>query len=67
MLTKDQPLPGRYFDHAKAKDVKFGRKPKVTPHQRREAIRRSDVDGEALADNARSYNVSRSAISRLTA
>ena len=33
---------------AKAKGVKFGRKPKLTPHQQREAIKRRDVDGETL-------------------
>src|SRR5208283_2713874 len=31
---------------AKAKGVKFGRKPKLTEHQRREAIKRRDKDGE---------------------
>ena len=30
---------------AKAKGVKFGRKPKLTTHQQREAIRRRDKDG----------------------
>jgi hypothetical protein len=30
---------------AKAKGVKFGRKPSLTLHQQREAIRRRDVDG----------------------
>ena len=34
---------------AKAKGVKFGRKPKLTPHQRREAIKRRDVDGKRCA------------------
>jgi len=29
---------------AKAKGVKFGRKPILTPHQQREAIKRRDVD-----------------------
>jgi DNA invertase Pin-like site-specific DNA recombinase len=52
---------------AKANGQSLGRKPKLTPHQQREAIRRRDVDGETLADIARSYNVSRSTISRLTA
>jgi DNA invertase Pin-like site-specific DNA recombinase len=50
---------------AKAKGVKFGRKPKLTPHQQREAIRRRDVDGETLRSIARSYNVSPQTISRL--
>ena len=31
---------------AKANGVKFGRKPKLTPHQKREAIKRRDKDGE---------------------
>ena len=50
---------------AKAKGVKFGRKPKLTPHQQREAIRRRDRDGETLRSIARSYNVSAATISRL--
>jgi IS30 family transposase len=44
----------------------MGRPHKLTPHQRREAIKRRD-QGETLADIARSYNVSHSTISRLTA
>jgi DNA invertase Pin-like site-specific DNA recombinase len=51
---------------AKAKGVKFGRKPTLTPHQQREAVRRRDVDGETLRSIARSYNVSPQTISRLT-
>src|ERR1700731_2398162 len=31
---------------AKARGVKLGRKPKLTDHQKREAIRRPDLDGE---------------------
>jgi DNA invertase Pin-like site-specific DNA recombinase len=31
---------------AKAKGVKFGREPKLTPHQQREAVKRRDVDSE---------------------
>ena len=50
---------------AKAKGVKFGRKPKLTPHQQREAIRRRDRDGETLRSIARTYNVSAATISRL--
>jgi DNA invertase Pin-like site-specific DNA recombinase len=50
---------------AKAKGVKFGRKPKLTPHQQREAIKRRDVDGETLRSIGRSYNVSAQTISRL--
>ncbi|HEY5328283.1 MAG TPA: recombinase family protein [Acidobacteriaceae bacterium] len=49
---------------AKARGVKMGRKPKLTPHQRAEAIRRKD-SGEAVREIARSYNVHNSTISRL--
>jgi DNA invertase Pin-like site-specific DNA recombinase len=51
---------------ARAKGVKFGRKPKLTPHQQREAIKRRDEDGEALRSIGRSYNVSAQTISRLS-
>jgi DNA invertase Pin-like site-specific DNA recombinase len=51
---------------AKANGQSLGRKPKLTPHQRREAIQRRDR-GESLGDIARTYNVSPSTISRLTA
>lgn len=50
---------------AKAKGVKFGRPPKLTAHQTREAIKRRDVDGETLRSIGRSYNVSAATISRL--
>jgi IS30 family transposase len=43
------------------------RKPKLTLHQMREAIRRRDKDGETVRDIARTYNVSHSTISRLKA
>jgi DNA invertase Pin-like site-specific DNA recombinase len=49
---------------AKAHGVLFGRPPKLTPHQRREAIARRDA-GETLTDIGRSFNVSHSTISRL--
>jgi DNA invertase Pin-like site-specific DNA recombinase len=49
---------------AKAKGVRFGRPPSLTPHQRQEAIQRL-ISGEAQADIARSYAVSQSTISRL--
>jgi len=45
--------------------VLFGRPPKLTPHQRREAIARRDGGDETLTDIARSYDVSHSTISRL--
>jgi DNA invertase Pin-like site-specific DNA recombinase len=49
---------------AQARGVWFGRKLKLTPHQRAEAIARREA-GEALVDIGRSYNVSHSTISRL--
>lgn len=49
---------------AQARGVKFGRKVKLTAHQRKEALARRAA-GEALADIGRSYNVSHSTISRL--
>ncbi len=49
---------------AKAKGVRFGRKPKLTPHQQREARQRLQ-NGEAQRSIARSYNVSQATISRL--
>jgi DNA invertase Pin-like site-specific DNA recombinase len=52
---------------AKENGVSHGRKPKLTVHQRQEAIKRRDVDGEPIRDIACSYNVHNSTISRLTA
>ena len=49
---------------AKARGVRFGRKLKLTKHQREEALARRAA-GEALAEIGRSYNVSHSTISRL--
>jgi DNA invertase Pin-like site-specific DNA recombinase len=49
---------------AKAKGVKFGRKPILTPHQQKEARARI-AKGETQRSVARSYNVSQSTISRL--
>jgi DNA invertase Pin-like site-specific DNA recombinase len=51
---------------AKEKGVKFGRKPILTPHQQKEARKRLEA-GETQRSVARSYNVSQSTISRLTA
>jgi DNA invertase Pin-like site-specific DNA recombinase len=50
-----------------ARCVKMGRKPKLTHHQKHEAVRRRDELGEPLREIARSYNVSHSTISRLSA
>jgi DNA invertase Pin-like site-specific DNA recombinase len=51
---------------AKARGVKMGRPPKLTPHQIKEALHRRDA-GEPMRDIARAYNVSHSTISRLSA
>jgi hypothetical protein len=51
---------------AVARGQKIGRPPKLTPHQRREAIKRRDRGGESLADICRSYKVSGATISRLS-
>src|SRR6476659_1511425 len=58
---------GEGRERAKARGVKLGRKPKLIEHQKREAIRRRDRDGEPVREIARSYNVSHSTISRLIA
>ena len=58
---------GEGRERAKARGVRMGRPCKLTAHQRREAARRRDRDGETLADIARSYNVSPATISRLPA
>jgi DNA invertase Pin-like site-specific DNA recombinase len=55
---------GEGRERAKARGVRLGRKPKLTSHQRREALARRDA-GEALAEIARSYDVHHSTISRL--
>ena len=55
---------GEGRSRAQARGVRFGRKPKLTPHQIAEARRRREA-GEALVEIGRSYNVSHSTISRL--
>ena len=62
-LIKARTSEGRA--RAKAHGVRLGRKPKLTPYQRREALRRRE-QGEPVRDIARTYNVSHSTISRLT-
>jgi DNA invertase Pin-like site-specific DNA recombinase len=57
---------GEGRERAKARGVKMGRKPKLTPHQRKEALRRRD-EGEPIRETARTYNVHNSTISRLVA
>lgn len=51
---------------AVARGVKMGRKLKLTPHQRKEILRRKD-NGEAVGEIARSYSVHNSTISRIRA
>ena len=52
---------------AVARGQRMGRPPKLTPHQKREAIERRDQGEESLGDIGRSYNVSPATIPRLTA
>jgi hypothetical protein len=49
-----------------ARGVKMGRKPKMTPHQIKEAIQRRDAGGP-MRNIGKSYAVSHSTISRLGA
>lgn len=63
-LIRSRTSEGR--DRARAKGVRFGRKPKLTPHQTKEALGRREA-GEPVVEIARSYNVSHSTISRLRA
>jgi DNA invertase Pin-like site-specific DNA recombinase len=49
---------------AKSAGIRFGRKPKLTPHQRTEALARRAA-GETMAEIAKSYNVSHMTIARL--
>src|ERR1700678_2739858 len=46
---------------AKARGVRMGRPPKLTPHQVKEALHRREA-GEPMRDIARTYNVSHSTI-----
>src|ERR1700735_1812449 len=61
-LIRARTSEGR--ERAKARGVKMGRPPKLTPHQIKEALQRRDA-GEPMRDIARSYSVSHSTISRL--
>jgi DNA invertase Pin-like site-specific DNA recombinase len=61
-LIRERTGEGR--KRAMANGVKFGRKPKLSPYQRAEAIKRRTA-GETLAEIARSYAVNVSTISRL--
>ncbi len=57
---------GQGRERAKTRGVKLGRKPKLTPHQQREAIQRREGGKESLSEIGRSLNVSDWTISRLT-
>ncbi len=57
---------GEGRERAKRRGVKLGRPPKLTPDQRREAIKRRDEGQETRSEIARRYNVHPSTISRLT-
>ena len=61
-LIKARTAEGR--KRAQARGVRFGRKLKLTLHQRQEALARREAR-EPLAQIGRSYNVSHSTISRL--
>jgi DNA invertase Pin-like site-specific DNA recombinase len=58
---------GEGRERAKARGVKMGRPPKLTPHQQKEAIKRREQGDESLTEIGRSYNVSAATISRLSA
>lgn len=57
---------GDGWARAKARGVHMGRPSKLTQYQQREAIARRDA-GESVTDIARSYGVSHTTISGLTA
>jgi DNA invertase Pin-like site-specific DNA recombinase len=61
-LIKDRTDAGRV--RAKARGVRFGRKPKLNPFQREQALARLST-GETQAEVARTYGVDRATISRL--
>lgn len=61
-LIRERTGDGR--KRAMAAGVKFGRKPKLSDYQRKEAIKRRAA-GETLADIAKSYGVHESMISRM--
>ena len=50
---------------AVARGARLGRKPKLTPHQQKEALARRERGEETLAEIGRSYNVSGWTIPRL--
>lgn len=63
-LIKARTTEGRA--RAKARGARMGRKPELTPHQRKEALARRESRHETLAEIGRSYNVSGWTIGRLS-
>jgi DNA invertase Pin-like site-specific DNA recombinase len=63
-LIRERTGAGREL--ARAKGVRFGRKPKLTAHQRKEILARHEA-GESQTDLALSYGVNQATISRLVA
>jgi DNA invertase Pin-like site-specific DNA recombinase len=61
-LIRSRTTEGR--NRAKARGVTLGRRPKLTPHQQREAIARRE-SGEPVREIARSFNVCHTTISRI--
>lgn len=61
-LIRSRTSEGR--ERAKSRGVRMGRRPKLTSHQRREALERRE-GGESVVEIARSYAVAHSTISRL--
>jgi len=61
-LIKARTSEGRA--RARARGVRLGRSPKLTPHQKREALTRRQ-NGEPVREIARTYNVSHTTIARL--
>ncbi len=61
-LIRARTSEGR--ERAKARGVHMGRPPKLTPHQKKEAVRRREA-GETTREIARLFNVSPNTISRL--
>jgi hypothetical protein len=58
--------PGEGRERAKAKGVQFGRPPKMSVHQRREALQRMDAS-ESVVDLARTFGVDRATLYRMQA
>jgi hypothetical protein len=65
LFLPNRERTGEGRKRAMANGVKFGRKPKLSPYQRVEAIKRRAA-GETLASIARSYAVDISMISRFS-